>query len=269
MEKEVLFDTLWKDYVIQAPSASKIHDLLKKHGETVKNDHIALRTVNLPEVGIDKLAVLFKQVGYVEKDSYYFSEKKLTAKHFEHATDLLAPKVFISELLLEEFSDELQQTVKSFVGKIPKGILDLDALLFSGRTWGTVSFKTYEKLRNESVYAAWLYVYGFCANHFTINVNELHSIDDMKEMNIFLKSNSFKMNESGGEIKGDSDLMLEQSSILADKKEVEFVEGEYLIPSCYYEFAKRYNQPNGELFRGFIANSADKIFESTDLKLQQ
>jgi hypothetical protein len=26
--------------------------------------------------------------------------------------------------------------------------------------------------------------------------------------------------------------------------------------------------PNGELYQGFIASSADKIFESTDVKLQ-
>ena len=146
MEKEVLFDTLWKDYIIQTPSALKINELLKQHGENVKNDHIALRTVNLPEVGIDKLAVLFKQAGYVEKDSYHFSDKKLNAKHFEHVSDVSAPKVFISELILEEFSDKLQQTVNLFVNKIPKGILELDALLVSGRTWGTISYKIYEKI---------------------------------------------------------------------------------------------------------------------------
>jgi hypothetical protein len=33
------------------------------------------------------------------------------------------------------------------------------------------------------------------------------------------------------------------------------------IPGCYYEFALRYNN-----FDGFIAGSADKIFESTDNK---
>ncbi len=76
------------------------------------------------------------------------------------------------------------------------------------------------------------------------------------------------MNESGGEIKVTSDVMLEQSSILADKKKVEFVAGQYLIPSCYYEFDKRYNTPNRELFSRVIANSAAKIFESTDLSLQ-
>jgi hypothetical protein len=40
------------------------------------------------------------------------------------------------------------------------------------------------------------------------------------------------------------------------------------IPSCYYEFALRYPMENGELYQGFIAASADKIFESTDVKLQ-
>ena len=48
---------------------------------------------------------------------------------------------------------------------------------------------------------------------------------------------------------------------------IEFVEGLYNIPTCYYEFAYRYKMNEWELFNGFIASSADKIFESTDLKL--
>lgn len=75
------------------------------------------------------------------------------------------------------------------------------------------------------------------------------------------------MNASGGEVKGSADLYLEQSSVLADKIEVEFEEGTYEITSCYYEFAYRYEK-DGTLFRGFVANSADKIFESTDMVLQ-
>ena len=49
---------------------------------------------------------------------------------------------------------------------------------------------------------------------------------------------------------------------------VKFDEGTLQIPSCYYEFALRYPMTNGELYMGFIASSADKIFESTDVKLQ-
>ena len=76
------------------------------------------------------------------------------------------------------------------------------------------------------------------------------------------------MNASGGEIKGTAEEYLRQSSILADKFEVQFEEGVKEITSCYYEFAYRYELPNGELFKGFIASSADKIFESTDMVLQ-
>ncbi|MCK5469078.1 MAG: DUF1338 family protein, partial [Cyclobacteriaceae bacterium] len=56
----------------------------------------------------------------------------------------------------------------------------------------------------------------------------------------------------------------EQSSTIAYNKEISFSDGNYLIPACYYEFALRYPQSDGNLFRGFIAGSADKIFESTD-----
>ena len=76
------------------------------------------------------------------------------------------------------------------------------------------------------------------------------------------------MNTSGGEIKGSPEQLLEQSSILADKISVEFVETTKEITSCYYEFAFRYSQTNGELYSGFIAESADKIFESTNMILQ-
>jgi len=58
--------------------------------------------------------------------------------------------------------------------------------------------------------------------------------------------------------------LLEQSSIRAEMIEVNFTEGKKEIPGCYYEFARRYANQNGKLYSGFIAKSADKIFESTD-----
>jgi hypothetical protein len=58
--------------------------------------------------------------------------------------------------------------------------------------------------------------------------------------------------------------MLRQSSTLADIVNIKFIEGNYDIPCCYYEFAQRYPNPDGRLFSGFVAKSADKIFESTN-----
>jgi hypothetical protein len=51
---------------------------------------------------------------------------------------------------------------------------------------------------------------------------------------------------------------------MADLVSVSFEEGDFVIPSCYYEFAQRFKGADGKLFSGFIAGSADKIFESTN-----
>ena len=45
---------------------------------------------------------------------------------------------------------------------------------------------------------------------------------------------------------------------------MDFTEGSYEIPGCYYEFARRYPDEKGNIYSGFIAKSADKIFESTN-----
>ena len=79
-----------------------------------------------------------------------------------------------------------------------------------------------------------------------------------------MKDNGFLMNDSAGEIKGTPDELLQQSSIKSGIVEVDFKEGTYPVPSCYYEFALRYPDRDGNLYLGFIAKSADKIFESTD-----
>ncbi|MFP3457566.1 DUF1338 family protein, partial [Psychrobacter sp. SIMBA_152] len=76
----------------------------------------------------------------------------------------------------------------------------------------------------------------------------------------------FALNTSGGEVKGSPEVLLEQSSTLADEYAVTFSDGDMRIPSCFYEFAIRYPKPDGEIYTGFVAASADKIFESTNAR---
>ena len=269
MNLTYFFEELWKQYTEKTPSAQKIKTLFETEGNTVFNDHIAIRTFNDPRVNIDVLAKPFITLGYEFKEEYYFKAKKLCAKHFEHKTDPDAPKIFISELLLEEFSTELQHIVKGILDTVdPKMFLQED-LVLKGRVWSKPSFDIYQKLLSASEYAAWMYVNGFCCNHFTVDVNKLDTFENLSQVNDFLKQNGFKMNVSGGEIKGSSSLLLEQSSILADVVDVEFEENVKEITSCYYEFSYRYQNTDGSIFSGFIANSADKIFESTDMQLQK
>lgn len=269
MNTQTIFDQLWKEYAQRTPSAQKIKDLFINEGNVVNNDHVAFRTFDDPRVNIEVLAVPFIEAGYKEIGDYHFPAKKLYAKHFEHATDKNAPRVFISQLITEEFSFELRAKIKAMIDNIPVEELDASNLIFKGRLWGQPTFETYNALLQETEYAAWLYVNGFCANHFTVDVNSLTSLKNLQEVNEFLKANGYKMNASGGEIKGNPSLYLEQSSVLADKIEIEFTEGTKEVTSCYYEFAYRYPMANGELYSGFVAGSADKIFESTDMQLQE
>lgn len=264
MELNRIYNRLWDIYTTQNPAVQQVYNLFAREGERVVNDHIAFRTINDPRMGIDVLAKPFIANGYVEKGTYRFEEKKLFARHYENPSDPEAPRVFISELLLQEFSSFLQETIQKVTDQVPGATLQSPDLIYSGRSWEKPSFEIYNKLKDESEYAAWVYVFGFCANHFTVSVNYLKKYDSLEKVNQLLKDHGFLINDSGGEIKGTPAELLEQSSIKSGIIPVEFIEGTFEIPGCYYEFARRYPDENGQLYSGFIAKSADKIFESTN-----
>ncbi|WP_448567170.1 2-oxoadipate dioxygenase/decarboxylase family protein [Thalassotalea ganghwensis] len=256
-----LFNNIWANYLEVTPSAEKIHQLLGS-GNDVVNDHVAYRTFNLEKVGIAKLAQHLLALGYKECGEYHFEAKKLYAKHYEHE-DTTMPKVFISELLVEEFSPKAQEIIKRIVADIDESIINQQSFLYSGKTWD-ISYAEYQTLLAESEYAAWLSAWGYRANHFTVSINHLSGFDCINAVNDAVKNGGFDLNATGGEVKGDESVKLEQSSTMADKALVQFSDQAVEIPSCFYEFAKRYPLASGELYTGFVAASADKIFESTN-----
>ncbi len=261
-----IFEKLWNQYSTENPSAGKIHKLFSKPGRRVINDHVAFRTFNDPRVNIDILALPFIAAGYEPRGEYRFETKKLRARYYELPGNPEAARVFISELLLEEFSPYLQEIVSKSLDKVPAAVFESPDLILQGSIFNPLSHEVYSRLREESEYAAWLYVFGYRANHFTVSINHLEEFDRITEVNEYLKGEGFALNSSGGEVKGTPELMLEQSSTLADRVDVDFLEGTFSVPLCYYEFAKRYNGQDGKLFSGFIAGSADKIFESTNYR---
>lgn len=256
----------WNQYQTEIPTVKQIYDLFLQRGEVISflsHDHLALRTFNDPRVNIDMMMRPFLVMGYTPAMTYDFPNKKLFARHYE-PPEPNAPKIFISELLTEKFSIELQNVVKSCIDKIPTAILENQLLLPQSKTHWNKYFETYEKLSAESEYAAWLYAYGFRANHFAIQVNQLKTFNNCHEINAFLRKNKYVINEENGEVKGTAAELLEQSSIMAEYSEVRFEDGIHQIPSCYYEFTHRFPDAQGKLYPGFIAASADKLFESTN-----
>lgn len=262
MTIQSLLDAMWKDYCQLNPAAKKIYDLFVSEGETVLNDHIALRTFNHPRLGLKTLARQFEKLGYVAKGEYNFVEKKLYAKHWEHP-DETQPKIFISELELEKVSPFIRDSVNKIVDQLPDSVIQSENFSYCGRPW-PMSHQLYTELAKESEYASWVAAHGFRPNHFTVFINPLKKFNDILTLNKFVTAHGFPLNKSGGEVKGTPADYLEQSSTMASEIPVKFSDGTFNIPGCYYEFAKRYPLANGKLYQGFVAKSADKIFESTN-----
>ena len=262
MTPDSLFARLWDQYAAITPQANAIRGLLEGLGEHVVNDHVAFRTFGHERLGIARMAAPFEALGYREFDTYRFEEKKLFARAYAHE-DERQPKVFISELLLDEFSADLRAQVDGLIEQMPEGAAEGPGHLTAGRPW-TVDVATYEALAAESEYAGWLAAFGFCANHFTIFVNALTGFDRLEDLAAFIEQAGYEMNDAGGVIKGGPSVLLAQCSTKAARVPTRFSDGERTIPSCYYEFAKRYHGQDGKLYQGFVAASADKIFESTD-----
>lgn len=265
---DALFEFFWHDYCRTTPDAERIHALLAARGERVVNDHVAFRTYDLAPVHLDALAEVFTARGYVETGVYRFREKKLRARSFRPPGAGL-PHVFISELLTGECSPGLRRTVEALVAGVPRARSGA-ALFTELPTWAPVAHADYLRLLDESEYAAWVAAFGIRVNHFTVSVNDLKTFASIGELNEFLLAAGFRLNTSGGLVKGSAESLLEQSSTLASRVPWIFAGGEtHVVPSCYYEFARRYVDPaTGALYDGFIARSADRIFESTDARPQ-
>ena len=252
-----VFDALWQDYVEICPQAEQVQALLRVHDDRLVNDHIALRTIDQAECGIAVMAEPFLAMGYQwAAETYHFEQKHLRAKYLL-APDPAMPRVFISALCLEQLDVAVAAILRPLLVAHPPRVSA------PGRPW-PCRVADYQRLLEHSEYAAWLLAFGWRANHFTVSVNHLQHYTDIDELVAALQGAGFPMNESGGLIKGSAEQGLRQASTLAPMITVDMEETVQSLPACYVEFAQRYPLDTGELYQGFIAASADKIFESTD-----
>lgn len=261
MNIDQFFENLWQGYTQIAPSALKIRTLLEGRGEKWVNDHIAFRTYNRSPIALKDLEPHLLAFGYERFEPYQFESKKLEAFGYLHP-DEAYPRVFLSELETHKLSDKANQLIDTLVSQIDAEKIKDPRCMFGGPLWDIPSQETYHALLEESEYAGWVAVNGLCANHFTVSVNGLKDLPDLDALMTFLEESGFEMNMAGGRIKGTKEVNLMQGSTIADKSTVTPPGGEaYEITTCYTEFAERFNG-----FNGFVAKSADKIFESTNVK---
>jgi hypothetical protein len=279
---------LFERYKTNVPDVEKVtqamiaQQMIKDENDIV-NDHIAFRTLGVPNLGIKSFEKIFLAHGYTKKDPYYFEQKKLDAFWYAPPSDAY-PRIFISELRVKDLSKESQDVIHSYTNKItsdPVDALDLNngqeiADFFHRPLWELPSLADYEKLSSESEFAAWVIYNRYYLNHYTISVHELPApYCQLENFNAFLKELGVKLNVSGGEIKVSGDQLLRQSSSMAGMILAKFKDGEEkMISGSYVEFAERSvlpefaSLPTSQIERkhrrdGFEAANADKIFEST------
>ncbi|RAJ79963.1 uncharacterized protein DUF1338 [Chitinophaga dinghuensis] len=249
----------------------------------IENDHIAFRTMGVPQLGVQSLEKIFLHYGYTKKDHYYFAGKKLDAWWYAPPAPQY-PRIFISELRVKDLSARAQEIIYSYTDEVtvdPVTALNLDdskavdTFLHSG-LWRTPTLEDFKVLAAESEYAAWVIYNRYYLNHFTVSVHNLPTgYNTIADFNQFLEKHGFVLNDAGGKIKASPDGNLLQSATVAQMLTATFSGGEaYKIAGSYVEFAERRVLPQyADLAAaavkrehrrdGFEAGNADKIFEST------
>ncbi|MGB1449983.1 MAG: DUF1338 domain-containing protein [Flavobacteriaceae bacterium] len=282
-----IMDALFTPYRKRVPDVGKIILAMQEKGmiqqeSDIENDHVAFRTLGVPHLGIASFEKIFLHYGYTKMDPYFFAKKKLDAYWYAPPNPKY-PRIFISELRVQDLSEASQKIIHRFTQSItsdPVDALDLNnaeqvGAFFHHPLWNLPTAAEYETLAEESEYAAWVIYNRYYLNHYTISVHALPGHNTLEKFTAFLEEIGVILNTSGGKIKVSPDGLLRQSSSVAKMIPATFSCGTTQeIPGSYVEFAERLPLPqhnhlsHDELERqhrreGFEAGNADKIFEST------
>jgi Domain of unknown function (DUF1338) len=289
---KLFWDSLWQEYIHRVKYAQIYQEMIIAAGGTVANDHIAFRSLRLDininqtqvNLGIQLFEPILNLLGYKAAGEYFFSDTHLYARHYKHPEqekyDL--PKLFISELIVEELPDEIVAIIKKTVSngnfdyftQFPKAnpeIIIEPQKIFT-RHWQTPYLSDIQKVNQVSQYGAWVLLHGYAANHFTANINRQNTL---KYPNIEITANGLAANgiPMKAEIEGSINLGLRQTATHAVSEQVTVIDDksgvEIQIPwtYAYYELAQRYmveiEPGKKELFDAFLGDNARQLFEMT------
>ena len=283
-----ILDALFTPYKKSVPDVNHIVTAMLNQGiinkeEDILNDHIAFRTLGVPNLGIASFEKIFLHHGYKKMEPYFFEQKKLDAFWYAPPSPEY-PRIFISELRVKDLSKATQAIIHNYtdaITKDPIDSIDLDDVkavgdFFYKPLWELPTLEDYNALAKESEYAAWVIYNRYYLNHYTISVHALPTpYNNLNTFNTFLENNGIVLNDSGSKIKISADGLLKQSSSVAKMILATFADGTTKeISGSYVEFAERLplpqfaHLPAEELTtamrrEGFEAANADKIFEST------
>ncbi|MEH2213891.1 DUF1338 domain-containing protein [Nostoc sp.] len=294
-----LWKLLWQEYSARVNHARTYQQMITAAGGTVANDHIAFRSLRLlvdtPQgklnLGIDYLGQLAEALGYVAAGEYTFAQTHLYARHYRHSQqeEFNLPKLFISELIVDELPDNIAQLISKTVSSIPDKLTSTLTLLQKDadletiakqlqqvftRPWQPPHRLIVEEVNQVTQYGAWVLLHGYAVNHFTGYVNgqntpEYPDIDTtanaLAKLGVPMKA-EIEGNVACGLRQTATQAVTEMVTVLDDNSGVEIQ-----IPwtYAYYEIAQRYLidvEPGKQiLFDAFLGSNAQQLFEMTRL----
>ena len=155
-------------YKDRVPDVNKVTEALIKQGiiksqADISNDHVAFRTMGVPQLGIQSFEKIFLKQGYLPKDEFFFEGKRLNARWYAPPSPEY-PRIFISELRVEDMPEEIQAIIKSYTDEVktdPVDSLNLDSgeevdLFLHQPLWRVPTWDDFKKLQAVSEYAAWV-----------------------------------------------------------------------------------------------------------------
>ncbi len=294
-----LWKLLWQEYSARVNHARTYQQMIIAAGGTVANDHIAFRSLRLlvdtPQgqvnLGIDYLGQLAEALGYEAAEEYTFAQTHLYARYYRHPQqeEFNLPKLFISELIVDELPTNIAQLISKTVSSIPNELtspltfLQKDANIESiakqlqqvfTRPWLPPQRSVVEEVNQVTQYGAWVLLHGYAVNHFTGYVNgqntpEYPDIDStanaLANLGVPMKA-QIEGNVACGLRQTATQAVTEMVTVLDDNSGVEIQ-----IPwtYAYYEIAQRYliEVESGKqvLFDAFLGSNAQQLFEMTRL----
>lgn len=287
-----LWELLWREYSSRVSYARVYEEMITIAGGKIANDHIALRSLKLEidslqgqvNLGIEYLDAIAHFLGYEAAGEYFFPDTHLYARHYRHPQqeewDL--PKLFISELMVEELPQPTQELIRSTVSNFtptnlpktdtstPAEIAQQLQLIFT-RPWSTPQYSVIEEVNTVTQYGAWVLLHGYGVNHFTgyVNRQQTPQYPDIEATARGLENLDIPMK---AKIEGSVDVGLRQTATHAVTEMVKVLDTtgkEIQIPwtYAYYEIAQRYivktEAGKEELFDAFLGKSAQQLFNMT------
>ena len=254
-EASALIDRLWADYRAINPWADHIREWLVADGGRIVHDHVALRTFAHPKFGLERTAQPFEAAGYTPAGRHDFPSKRLVARHYEPPEPGL-PRVFISELQLADCTRGLRDMLGSLARGFEPDAHPPEAFAVGGRLWNPILHEVYDRLREESKYAAWIAAFGFRAHRFAILVNALDGRRTLDGINAWLAEQGLEPLSAAFDpatlIRGSAERGLERASTRAIPTAVRLGDGVVVLPGCRDAFVYRYPDADGNRFEGFL-----------------